>query len=80
MSDTNDKPKLQKGIKYLAITLPLLFLAPFLLFLGFKAIGRHASTLGITLVILGSIVAVFGVGLMYLGIKNLLDHLFEKEA
>lgn len=62
----------------MAITLPLLFLAPFLLFLGFKAIGREATILGVVLVIIGSIVALTGIGLMYLGIKNLLDYLFEK--
>lgn len=62
----------------MAITLPLLFLAPFLLFLGFKAIGREATILGVVLVIIGSIVALTSIGLMYLGIKNLLDYLFEK--
>lgn len=75
---SNDKRKFKKGIKIMAITLPLLFLAPFLLFLGFKAIGREATILGVILVIIGSIVALTGVGLMYLGIKNLLDYLFEK--
>ena len=75
---SEEKTKLRKGIKYMAITLPLLFLAPFLLFLGFKAIGRNATTLGFTLVIIGSIIALTSVFLMYLGIKNLLDHLFEK--
>lgn len=74
----NDKVKLRKGIKYMAITLPLLFLAPFLMFLGFKAIGRDATTLGFVLVIIGAIIALTSIGLMYLGIKNLLDHLFEK--
>jgi len=74
----NDKVKLRKGIKYMAITLPLLFLAPFLMFLGFKAIGRDATTLGLVLVIIGAIIALTSIGLMYLGIKNLLDHLFEK--
>jgi hypothetical protein len=75
---SEEKIKLRKGIKYMAITLPLLFLAPFLLFLGFKAIGRNATALGFTLVIIGSIIALTSVFLMYLGIKNLLDHLFEK--
>ncbi len=73
-----DKIKLRKGIKFMAITLPLLFLAPFLIFLGFKAIGRDANILGIILVIIGALVALTSIGLMYLGIKNLLDHLFEK--
>ncbi len=73
-----DKIKLRKGIKFMAITLPLLFLAPFLMFLGFKAIGRDANILGIILVIIGALVALTSIGLMYLGIKNLLDHLFEK--
>lgn len=74
-----DKTKLKRGIKFMAITLPLLFLAPFLIFLGFKAIGRNATTLGFSLVIIGSIIALTSIGLMYLGIKNLLDYLFEKE-
>lgn len=75
---SEEKTKLRKGIKYMAITLPLLFLAPFLIFLGFKAIGRNASVLGFTLVGIGSIIGLTAIGLMYLGIKNLLDHLFEK--
>jgi ATP/ADP translocase len=74
----NQKSELKKGFKYMAITLPLLFLAPLLMFLGFKAIGRDASILGVTLVVVGAIVALIAIGLMYLGIKNLLDYLFEK--
>ncbi len=74
-----EKTKLKKGIKFMAITLPLLFLAPFLLFLGFKAIGRNVTTLGFALAITGGIIALTAIGIMYLGIKNLLDYLFEKE-
>ncbi len=76
MNDT--KLKLKKGIKYLSITLPLLFLAPFFMFLGFRAINRNREILGYFLVPIGFIIGLFAIGLMILGIKNLLDYLFEK--
>lgn len=72
------KIKLQKGIRYLVITLPLLFLSPFSMFLGFRAIGRNQETLGYFLVPIGFIIGVLAVGSMIYGIKNLLDYLFEK--
>ncbi|MCF6350269.1 MAG: DUF6095 family protein [Flavobacteriaceae bacterium] len=72
------KSKLNKSITFLGITFPLLFIAPLLLNLGFKAIGRIQITLGYVLTILGAIIGIVAVVLMAMGIKYLLDHLFEK--
>ena len=75
----NKKVKLNKSITYLGLTLPLLFISPLLLNLGFKAIGRSQHTLGYILVGIGIIIGITAIVLMSMGIKYLLDHLFEKE-
>ena len=72
------KTKLNKSITYLGITFPFLFLSPLLLNLGFKALGRSQFTLGYVFVGLGIVVGVFAIVFMAVGIKYLLDHLFEK--
>lgn len=72
------KSKLNKSITLLGITFPLLFLSPLLLSLGFKAIGRLQLTLGYVFVGLGSIIGIAAIVIMSMGIKFLLDHLFEK--
>ncbi len=73
------KSKLNKSITFLGITFPFLVIAPLLLNLGFRAIGRTQITLGYVLVILGIIIGIAAIVLMAMGIKYLLDHLFEKK-
>lgn len=75
---SSKKTKLNKSITFLGICFPSLFLAPFLVNLGFKAIGRTHLSLGYPLLILGIIIGIVAIILMALGIKYLLDHLFEK--
>lgn len=73
-----EKSKLNKSITCLGICFPLLFIAPLLVNLGFKAIGRTQPSLGYPLLIVGAIIGIIAISLMALGIKYLLDHLFEK--
>lgn len=75
---TSKKSNLNKSITFLGITFPLLFLAPVLLNLGFKALGRTQITFGYVFVGLGIIIGIVAIVLMSMGIKYLLDHLFEK--
>jgi hypothetical protein len=78
MSEKNNE-SLTKGLKSLAITLPLLFAAPLLITMGFKGVKSDDKiTLGFALLIVGVILAITAIFLMIKGIKHLLDHLFEK--
>lgn len=69
-----DKELLKKGIKYMAITLPLLFLCPYLLTLSF--INKDNVAFYIFL-ILGLIAFIAVLYLFYKGIKTILDALFK---
>ncbi len=75
----NENSKLNKSVTYLGITLPFLFLAPFLLNLGFKAIGRAQLNLGYVLVTIGIVLGISAIILMGLGIKLMMDYIFRKE-
>ncbi len=74
-----NKSKISKAVTYLGITFPFLFLAPLLLNLGFKAIGREQLTLGYILIVFGILIGIVALVLMSMGIKFLLDHLFDKK-
>ena len=71
----NNKKYLNKGINLMAAVLPLLFLSPVIVNIGFKALQKDGIYLflfiGIALVILTIV-------LFALGIKSLLKHLFRK--
>lgn len=75
---SSKKTKLNKSMTSFGICFPLLFIAPLLVNLGFKAIGRTQLSLGYPLLILGIVIGIVAIILMVLGIKYLLDHLFEK--
>jgi hypothetical protein len=66
------------GMRNFGITLPLLFLSPFLLNVGFRFITRNQKLIGFSLITLGIILGFLAVYFMTKGIKRLLDHLFEK--
>ncbi len=70
-----DKKLLSKGIKYLAFTLPLLFLCPYLITLSF--INKDNSSFYL-FIILGIIAGGWALFLFYKGIKTIMDALFEK--
>jgi len=65
---------LTKGIKYMAYTLPLLFLCPYLITLSF--INKDNLSFYLFLAI-GIIVGGFALYLFYKGIKTLMDSLFN---
>ncbi len=69
-----DKELLKKGIKYMAITLPMLFLCPYLLTLSFINKENVAFYIFLALGLIAFIVVLY---LFYKGIKTILDALFK---
>ncbi len=65
----------QKGIKYLAIALPLLFISPILITIGFKALDKSNNYL---ILILGCILAILTIGLVTQAFRIILNALFAK--
>jgi len=74
----NKKASVAKGFKFSAISIAILITAPILITMGFKGIRLEDKTLGFVLLIIGIILAITGIVLMALGIKYILDSLFEK--
>tara|TARA_B100000809_G_C15137990_1_gene531557 strand:- start:53 stop:277 length:225 start_codon:yes stop_codon:yes gene_type:complete len=68
-----DTKKLAKGIKYLAFTVPLLFLSPYLLTLSFLNKENFSFYL---FLIVGILVGSFAIFLFFKGIKTILDSIF----
>ncbi|MFT4697234.1 MAG: hypothetical protein ACI9SJ_000350 [Flavobacteriaceae bacterium] len=68
-----DHKLLAKGLKYMAITLPLLFLCPYLITLSF--LNKDNYTFYIFF-ILGIIAGGFAFFFFYKGIKTLMDSIF----
>jgi len=72
---SKDQNKIVKGIKFLAIALPLMVLGPVILTIGFRALKD-----GIYLwLILGCLLLVTAVFLAFLGVKTILNGIFEKD-
>ena len=72
MSDP--KNGIVKGIKLMALSLPLMLVGPIILSIGFRALNDGVYIwliLGIILIIAAIIVA-------FLGVKNILNGLFQK--
>ncbi len=67
---------MSKGLKFLAISLPLLFLSPVLITMGFKMLNTGGSFL---LLALGILLAIFTVLLVTQGIRLILKSLFSNE-
>jgi small neutral amino acid transporter SnatA (MarC family) len=74
----NKKIPIAKGFKFTAISIAILITAPILITMGFKGIRLEDRTLGFVLLIIGILLAITGIALMALGIKYILDSLFEK--
>ncbi len=71
---SSDKNKIVKGIKFLAIALPLMVLGPVILTIGYRALND-----GIYFwIIIGVILILIAVIIAFLGIKTILNGLFEK--
>lgn len=71
-----DKKELTRGIKYMFGALPLLLFSPILITVGYKAIKLNNNYLYL---IIGILMAIVAVVLGYLGIKIILDALFDKK-
>ncbi len=69
-----NKELLVKGIKYLAVTLPLLFLCPYLLTLSFLNKDNNSFYLFFVLGIIAFVVVIY---FFYKGIKTVLDSIFK---
>lgn len=71
----SNKNTLIKGLKYEVIALPLFLLAPILISIGFKAIKQQQNYWWL---ILGVLLAIIAIIIGFLGIKIILNALFEK--
>jgi hypothetical protein len=73
--DTAAKTIFKKGLKYLAIALPLLFLSPIIVTIGFKALNNEK---GYFLLVLGCIMIMATIGLVIQAFRLILKSLFNK--
>lgn len=67
---------LKKGLKFVFGALPLFFLAPIVLNIGFSAIKKDQNYIFISI---GIVAAIAGIVLVFIGIKTILKALFEKD-
>jgi membrane protein YdbS with pleckstrin-like domain len=70
-----NKNNLLKGLKYEAIALPLLLVSPILISIGFKAIKHQQNYWWL---VAGIVLAFMAIIIGFLGIKILLNALFDK--
>lgn len=71
-----NKKELARGIKYELAALPLILFAPILITIGYKAIKLNNNYLWL---FVGVLMAIAAIILGYLGIKIILDALFDKK-
>ena len=73
----NDASKslFNKGLKYIALALPLLFFSPVLITMGFKALNKSHNY---WVLILGCLLTVFTIILVIQGFRVILKALFAK--
>lgn len=69
------KSLFQKGIMYLAIALPLLFISPITITIGFKAINKSNNYF---ILIIGCILAVLTIVMVTQAFRLILKSLFNK--
>ena len=73
--DETSKSLFQKGIKYLAIALPLLFISPITITIGFKAINKSNNYF---VLIIGCILAILTIVMVTQAFRLILKSLFNK--
>ena len=66
---------LKTGVKYLAISLPLLFISPIVITIGFKAIKKNDNYI---MIVLGLILAFFTIILVVQAFRKILKSLFSR--
>jgi uncharacterized membrane protein len=74
MTKRTNKEKLAKGIRFLAISLVLIFLGPSIIFSAFK---NQEHPLYIPVLILGIIIALGAMLMIFLGIKKTVNAFFD---
>ena len=74
-NEQKDKQVFQKGIKLLAISLPLLFISPIVVTIGFKALRRDQQY---GLLVLGCLMVVLTIVLVAQAFRHLLKSFFGK--
>ena len=70
------KTPISKGLSYLALALPLLFGAPIVITVGFKALSKDGV---LWILVIGIILAIIAMIITALGIKNITKSLFEND-
>lgn len=75
IENNDSRPLLKTGIKYLAVSLPLLFISPILITIGFKAIKKSDNYF---VIIIGCILAVFTILLVIMAFRKILKSLFSR--
>ena len=75
MENSSAKKTLKNGFKFLAISLPFLFLSPVIVTIGFKALNNDK---GYFLLILGCFLMLFTVVMVILAFRLILKSLFNK--
>ena len=73
--NSSTKKTFKNGLKYLAISLPFLFLSPVIVTIGFKALNNDK---GYFLIILGCFLMLFTVVMVILAFRLILKSLFSK--
>ncbi len=71
----DSKTSFKVGMKYLAISLPLLFISPILITIGFKALKKSDNYI---VLILGCFLAIFTIILVVQAFRIILKSLFDK--
>ncbi len=74
LPNSSSRGLMNKGMKYLAIALPLLFISPILITMGFKAIAKDNSYF---LLVIGCILAIFTIALVTQAFRVILKALFS---
>ena len=72
---SSNKDTIAKGVKYFAIALPLMFLGPFVLTIGFKALRDN----NYIWLVLGIILSFTAAILAFIGVKTILNGFFDSE-
>ena len=71
-----DKTPISKGLSYLALALPLLFGAPIVITVGFKALSKDGV---LWILVIGIILAIIAMIITALGIKNITKSFFDND-
>jgi hypothetical protein len=70
------KTPISKGLSYLALALPLLFGAPIVITVGFKALSKDGV---LWILIIGIILAIIAMIITALGVKNITKSFFDND-